>query len=125
ECGVVVGGVGRASDQGGDGYGYDLAVNPQKNVMLSSSFPGHANYMRPLDKLVGDAEAMKKFGNTMVIWDLKALQPRKVLAVPGAPLEIRWSLRDGDNWAITAAALTSKLWLIKQDAAGASGAKEV
>ena len=113
------------TDKGGDGYGYDLAINPEKNVMLSSSFTGHANYMRPLDKLVGDAEAMKKFGNTMVVWDLKALQPRKVLAVPGAPLEIRWSLRSGDNWAITAAALTSKLWLIKQDSAGEWGAKEV
>jgi len=56
----------------------------QKNVMLSSSFTGRANYMRELGKLVGDAEAMKKFGNTMVVWDLKALTPKKVLSVPGA-----------------------------------------
>ena len=77
---------------------------PQKNVMLSSSFTGRANYMRELGKLVGDAEAMKKFGSTMVVWDLKALTPKKVLSVPGAPLEIRWSLHEGDNWAITAAA---------------------
>jgi len=41
-----------------------------------------------------------------------------VLDVPGAPLEIRWSLNEGDNWAITASALTSKLWLVKQDAKG-------
>jgi selenium-binding protein 1 len=93
--------------------------------MLSSSFSGRANYMRELGKLVADAEAMKKFGNTMVVWDLKALTPKKVLAVPGAPLEIRWSLRPEDNWAITASALTSKLWLVKQDAAGEWGAKEV
>jgi selenium-binding protein 1 len=123
--GELINVVSMPTDKGGDGYGYDLAINPEKNVMLSSSFTGHVNYMRPLDKLVGDAEAMKKFGNTMVVWDLKALQPRKVLAVPGAPLEIRWSLRTGDNWAITAAALTSKLWLIKQDSAGEWGAKEV
>jgi selenium-binding protein 1 len=71
--------------------------------------------MRPLGDLVKDAEAMKRFGNTMVVWDLKAMKPRKVLAVPGAPLEIRWSLKPGDDWAITAAALTSKLWLIRQD----------
>ena len=25
---------------GGDGYGYDIAINPQKNVMLTSSFTG-------------------------------------------------------------------------------------
>ena len=113
------------TEGGGDGYGYDLAVNPKKNVLLTSSFTGHANYMRPLGQLIKDGEAMKKFGNTMVVWDLKAFKPTKVLAVPGAPLEIRWSLNPKDNWAITAAALTSKLWLVKQDAKGEWVAKEV
>ena len=113
------------TEGGGDGYGYDLAVNPRKNVLLTSSFTGYENYMRPLGELIKDGEAMKKFGNTMVLWDLKALKPKKVLAVPGAPLEIRWSLNPKDNWAITAAALTSKLWLVKQDAKGEWLAKEV
>ena len=99
----------------GDGYGYDIAVNPGKNVMLTSSFTGRDNYMRDIGGLIKDEAAMKKFGNTMVLWDLKAMQPRQVFSVPGAPLEIRWSLNPGDNWAITAAALTSKLWLVKQD----------
>jgi methanethiol oxidase len=113
------------TDGGGDGYGYDLAVNPRKNVLLTSSFAGYANYMRPLGELVNDAEAMKRFGNTMVVWDLKALKPKKVLAVPGAPLEIRWSLASGDNWAVAATALTSKIWLVKQDATGEWQAKDV
>jgi len=113
------------TEGGGDGYGYDLAVNPKKNVMLTSSFTGYANYMRPLGELIKDGEAMKKFGNTMVLWDLKAIKPTKMLAVPGAPLEIRWSLNPKDNWAITATALTSKLWLVKQDAKGEWIAKEV
>ena len=113
------------TEGGGDGYGYDLAVNPKKNVLLTSSFTGYVNYMRPLGELIKDGEAMKKFGNTMVLWDLKAIKPTKVLAVPGAPLEIRWSLNPKDNWAITAAALTSKLWLVKQDAKGEWIAKEV
>jgi len=110
---------------GGDGYGYDLAINPAKNVLLTSSFAGWNNYMMDLGKLVQDAEAMKRFGNTMVVWDLKAMKPQKVLAVPGAPLEIRWSLKAGDSWAITATALTSKLWLVKQDATGQWHAKDV
>jgi methanethiol oxidase len=110
---------------GGDGYGYDLAVNPKKNVLLTSSFTGHANYMRSLGELIKDGEAMKKFGATMVLWDLKAMQPKQIFAVPGAPLEIRWSLNPKDNWAITAAALTSKLWLVKADAKGGWSAKEV
>jgi selenium-binding protein 1 len=112
------------TDNGGDGYGYDLAVNPKKNVLLTSSFTGYTNYMRPLGELVKDGEAMKKFGNTMVAWDLKAMKPKKVFAVPGAPLEIRWSPKAGDNWAITAAALTSKLWLLKEEK-GEWQAKEV
>ncbi len=109
----------------GDGYGYDIAINPQKNVMLTSSFTGYRNYMANLGKLIKDPAAMKQFGNTMVLWDFKAMRPQKVFQTPGAPLEIRWSLADGDNWAITAAALTSKLWLIKQDANGEWQAKDV
>lgn len=53
------------------------------------------------------------------------MKPKRVLAVPGAPLEIRWSLKEGDNWAITASALTSKLWLVKPDATGEWQATEV
>ena len=109
---------------GGDGYGYDIAINPRRNALLTSSFAGYRNYMRPLGELLKDGEAMKNFGNTMVVWDLKALEPRQVLAVPGGPLEIRWSLVPTDDWAITATALTSKLWLVKRDG-GAWAAKEV
>jgi methanethiol oxidase len=109
----------------GDGYGYDIAINPAKNAMLTSSFTGYKNYMRPLGELIKDGEAMKNFGNTMVLWDLKAMKPQQVFAVPGAPLEIRWSLKEGDNWAITATALTSKLWLVKAGADGKYAAKEV
>jgi methanethiol oxidase len=123
-AGAFVASYAMPTDGGGDGYGYDLAVNPRKNVLLTSSFTGYDNYMRPLGDLVKDADAMKRFGNTMVVWDLKAMKAKQVLAVPGAPLEIRWSLAAGDDWAITAAALTSKLWLVKQDK-GEWQAKEV
>lgn len=110
---------------GGDGYGYDIAINPRRNAMLTSAFTGYRNYMRPLGELVNDAEAMKNFGNTMVVWDLKAMRPKQVLSVPGAPLEIRWSLAPGDDWAVTASALTSKIWLVKRTADGAWEAKDV
>jgi selenium-binding protein 1 len=117
--------VGGAAGGGGDGYGYDLAINPGKNALLTSSFTGWTNYMMDMGKLIADANAMKNFGNTMTMWDLKAMKPQKVFAVPGAPLEVRWSLAGGDNWAITATALTSKLWLVKQDAQGQWQAKDV
>ena len=109
----------------GDGYGYDLAVNPAKNVLLTTSFTGWKNYMREFGDLTKDAEAMKHFGNTIVVWNLKSMQPTQVLSVPGAPLEIRWGLAPGQNWAITATTLTSKLWLVKPGAKGAWEAKEV
>ncbi|MGH8631148.1 MAG: selenium-binding protein SBP56-related protein, partial [Burkholderiales bacterium] len=32
----------------GDGYGYDIGINPRKNVLLTSSFTGWNNYMRDL-----------------------------------------------------------------------------
>ncbi|HSV70977.1 MAG TPA: selenium-binding protein SBP56-related protein, partial [Methylibium sp.] len=117
--------VGVAAIGGGDGYGYDIGINPEKNVMLTSSFTGWTNYMMDLGTLVKDANAMKNFGNTMAIWDAKTMQPKKVFNVPGAPLEIRWSLKAGQNWAVTATALTSKIWLIKQDAKGEWQAKDV
>jgi len=109
----------------GDGYGYDIAISPGRNALLTSSFSGRDNYLRDLGSLIKDQAAMKHFGNTMVLWDLKAMQPRRVFSVPGAPLEIRWSLNPKDNWAITATALTSKLWLIRQDAKGEWQGKEV
>jgi len=113
------------TDNGGDGYGYDIGINPRKNLLLTSSFTGYINYMRDLGEVVADAEAMKKFGNTMVLWDLKAMKPKKVLSVPGAPLEIRWSLKEGENWAVVATALTSKIWLIREGANGEWEARDV
>ena len=109
----------------GDGYGYDLAINPAKNVLLTSSFTGWNNYMMDMGKLVKDGEAMKRFGTTMAAWDLKAMKPKQIMNVPGSPLEIRWSLNPKDNWAVTATALTSKIWLIKPDGKGGWQAKDV
>lgn len=109
----------------GDGYGYDLAINPAKNVLLTSSFTGWNNYMMDMGKMVNDGEAMKRFGTTMAVWDLKAMKPKQIFSVPGSPLEIRWSLNPKDNWAVTATALTSKIWLIKPDGKGGWMAKDV
>ena len=74
------------SGQFADGYGYDLRVVPRRNVMVTSSFTGWNNYMMNLGAMMADPEAMKRFGNTVVIWDLHARTPKKILDVPGAPL---------------------------------------
>ncbi len=91
-------------------YGYDVRVKKELNRMLTSSFTGRTNYMRKLSELLGDAEAMKNFGNTMVVWDYHTRQPLQTLEIPGAPLEIRWALDPDHHYAFTSTALTSKLW---------------
>src|SRR5712691_5801007 len=106
-------------------YGYDARVQPRLNRMLTSSFTGWNNYMRDLGELLGDAEAMKHFGSTMVLWDFHARKPIQTLDVPGAPLEVRWALQPRHNYAFTSAALTSKLWLIAQQGDGSFTAKAV
>lgn len=108
-----------------DGYGYDVRVMPRRNVMLTSSFTGWSNYMMDLGKMVKDPEAMKRFGNTAVVWDLHSRKPKKVLDVPGAPLEIRCAWGNGNNYCFTTSALTSKIWLLHEDDTGEWQAKDV
>jgi len=108
-----------------DGYGYDVRVLPRKNLMLTSSFTGWSNYMMDFGKMLGDAEAMKRFGNTVVQWDLHTRQPQKIFEVPGAPLELRCAWNPEHNYCFTTTALTSKIWLIYEDKPGIWQAKAV
>jgi len=108
-----------------DGYGYDVRVKPEANAMLTTSFTGWSNYMMDFGKMLNDPEAMKRFGQTAVIWDFKARKPKKIFNVPGAPLEIRWAWGADNIYAFTSTALTSKLWLIWRDEAGEWHARAV
>jgi methanethiol oxidase len=116
---------GLAGAEFADGYGYDARVLPRKNVLLTSSFTGLNNYMRDFGDLVKDADAVKETGNSMVLWNFHTRQPQKAFHVPGAPLEIRWAWGETHNYAFTAAALGSKLWLCYEDKDGEWQAKEV
>lgn len=108
-----------------DGYNYDVRVLPRRNLMLTSSFTGWSNYMMDFGKMLNDAEAMKRFGNTMVQWDLHSRTARKVFDVPGAPLEIRCAWDPNHNYCFTSTALTSKIWLVYEDDQGEWQAKAV
>jgi selenium-binding protein 1 len=108
-----------------DGYGYDVRVLPRRNLMLTSSFTGWSNYMMDFGKMLSDPEAMKRFGNTVVQWNLHARQPKKIFDVPGAPLEIRCAWGENHNYCFTSTALTSKIWLIYEDDKGEWQAKDV
>lgn len=108
-----------------DGFGYDVRALIRKNIMLTSSFTGWSNYMMDFGQMLQDGEAMKRFGGTIVQWDLHTRQPKRVLNVPGAPLEIRFPWGANANYAFSTTALTSKLWLIYEDDAGDWQAKDV
>ena len=107
-----------------DGYGYDVRALPRRNVMVTSSFTGWTNYMMDLGQLIKDEEAMKRFGNTVVVWDLHTRKPKKVLDVPGAPLEIRCAWGPRHDYCFTTTALTSELWVIYEDENGEWQAKK-
>jgi len=117
--------MGASVDSVADGYGYDVRVLPRKNVMLTSSFTGWSNYMMDFGQMLQDAEAMKRFGQTVVLWDFHTRRPRKVFHVPGAPLEIRWAWGPKNNYAFTTPALTSQIWLIYEADNGEWQAKAV
>jgi selenium-binding protein 1 len=106
-------------------YGYDVRVNANLNRMLTSSFTGKKNYMRPLGDLVKDAEAMKNFGGAMVVWDFHARKPLQVLSVPGVPLEIRWALQPNHHYAFTSTALTAKLVVVYRKDDGSFDSKVI
>jgi selenium-binding protein 1 len=113
------------SGQYADGYGYDVRALPRRNVLVTSSFTGWTNYMMDFGKMLSDEEAMKRFGNTVVVWNLHARKPKKILDVPGAPLEVRCAWGPTHNYCFTSTALTSKIWLIYEDEAGEWQAKDV
>ncbi len=95
-----------------DGYGYDVRALPRRNIFMTSSFTGWNNYMMNLGAMMSSPEAMANFGNTVVVWDLHTKKPKKILDVPGAPLEIRCAWGSQNNYCFTTTALTSEIWLI-------------
>jgi len=108
-----------------DGYGYDVRALPRQNALVTSSFTGWNNYMMDFGKMLNDPEAMKRFGNTVAVWNLHSRKPKKIFDVPGAPLEIRCAWGPSHDYCFTTTALTSKIWLLYVDAGGDWQAKAV
>ena len=89
-------------------YGYDLAVKPERNRMITSSFTPPRNYRKPLSQM-----DLKDFGSEMVVWDFKVRKPLQVAKAGLAPLEVRWSLKPGADYGFTNCALDNSLWMFK------------
>jgi len=94
-------------------YGYDVAIKPDLNRMVTSSFTPPANYKKPFAKM-----DLKNFGNTLVVWDFRGRKVLDRLTTGAAPLECRWSLKEGANHGFTNCAFDHSVWVWEGDKEG-------
>ncbi|MCC6418322.1 MAG: selenium-binding protein [Gemmataceae bacterium] len=87
-------------------YGYDVAVKPDRNRMVTSSFTYFNNYRNPLAKM-----DMTKFGKELLVWDFRNRKVLQKLTTGAAPLECRWSLKEGADHGFTNCALDNSIWV--------------
>jgi methanethiol oxidase len=87
-------------------YGYDVAIKPDLNRMVTSSFTPLRNYKKPLAKM-----DLKDFGKELHIWDFRERKILQTLTTGAAPLECRWSLKEKGNHGFTNCALDDSIWV--------------
>ncbi|HEX5270229.1 MAG TPA: selenium-binding protein SBP56-related protein [Gemmataceae bacterium] len=87
-------------------YGYDVAIKPDLNRMVTSSFTPLRNYKKPLAKM-----DLKDFGKELNIWDFRERKILQTLTTGAAPLECRWSLKEKGNHGFTNCALADSIWV--------------
>jgi methanethiol oxidase len=90
----------------GSPYGYDVAIRPDLNRMVTSQFTFYNNYKKPLAEM-----DFKKFGDEVLIWDFRERKVLHKLKTDGSPLECRWSLKEGNNYGFTNCLLGHSLWV--------------
>jgi selenium-binding protein 1 len=87
-------------------YMYDVAVKPELNRMVTSSFTPMNNYRKPLAEM-----DLKGFGKDLLVWDFRDRKVVAKLTTGTAPLECRWSLKEGANFGFTNCALDDSIWV--------------
>jgi selenium-binding protein 1 len=87
-------------------YGYDVAIKPELNRMVTSSFTPLRNYQKPLAQM-----DMKDFGKELLVWDFRERKVLQRLTAGLAPLECRWSLQPGHDYGFTNCALEDSIWV--------------
>src|SRR3954452_15091819 len=101
-------------------YGYDVAINPDRNRMVTSSFTPPENYRKPLAKM-----DLKHFGDKLLVWDFRGRKVLQTLTAGAAPLECRWSLRKGADYGFCNCALDNSLWVWEGDKDGSYTARKL
>jgi selenium-binding protein 1 len=87
-------------------YGYDVAIKPELNRMVTSSFTPLRNYKKPFAEM-----DLKDFGKELLVWDFRERKVLHKLTTGAAPLECRWSLKEKANHGFTNCALDSSIWV--------------
>lgn len=101
-------------------YGYDVAIKPDLNRMVTSSFTPLRNYRKPLAEF-----DFKDFGKEVLVWDFRDRKVLAKLTTGAAPLECRWSLRDGNAHGFTNCALDNSIWVWEGGADGTYTARKL
>jgi selenium-binding protein 1 len=101
-------------------YMYDVAVKPDLNRMVTSSFTPLNNYRKPLARM-----DLKDFGKEVLVWDFRERKVLAKLTTGLAPLECRWSLKEGTNHGFTNCALDDSIWVWEGDADGSYQARRL
>lgn len=91
-------------------YMYDVAVKPALNRMVTSSFTPQRNYRKPFAQM-----DPKDFGKELLVWDFRDRRVLAKLTAGAAPLECRWSLKEGANHGFTNCALDHSIWVWEGD----------
>jgi selenium-binding protein 1 len=91
-------------------YGYDVAVNRATTRMATSSFTYFNNYKKPLAQM-----DMKAFGDKVLIWDFRERKVLTTLTTGPAPLECRWSQKEGADHGFTNCAFDDSIWVWEGD----------
>jgi selenium-binding protein 1 len=101
-------------------YGYDVAVNPSLNRMVTSSFTYFNNYKKPMAKM-----DFTKFGKHVLVWDFRERKVLAKLEMGAAPLECRWSRQEKANHGFTNCALADSIWVWEGDDKGDYSARRL
>lgn len=94
-------------------YMYDVAVKPELNRMVTSSFTPMNNYQKPLAQM-----DFAHFGKELLVWDFRERKVIAKLTTGAAPLECRWGLGEKANHGFTNCALDDSIWVWEETGAG-------
>jgi selenium-binding protein 1 len=101
-------------------YGYDVAINPNLNRMITSSFTMPTNYRKAMAKM-----DLKQFGDKLLVWDFRKRKVLQTLTTAAAPLECRWSLAKEARHGYVNCALADSIWIWQGDDDGKYTTREL